>query len=225
MKKIKITKNGPYVVTGSVPLDEQTIEFDKDEFPLNWKKLKDYPLKHEYHLCRCGKSKNKPFCDGAHIATGFNGTETANHELFTDKAEKIVGPSLTLSDASKYCAGASFCDRAGSVWNLVKDKTYDLNKKIATQECANCPSGRLVLHDSKTGALIEPELAPSISLVEYPEANSSGPIWVKGGIPIESADGTKYEKRNRVTLCRCGKSKNKPFCDGAHANIGFNSKK
>jgi CDGSH-type Zn-finger protein len=47
------------------------------------------------------------------------------------------------------------------------------------------------------------------------------PIWVRGGICIESADGTPYEVRNRVTLCRCGASANKPFCDGQHAAVGF----
>ncbi|HUS98844.1 MAG TPA: CDGSH iron-sulfur domain-containing protein [Candidatus Thermoplasmatota archaeon] len=44
----------------------------------------------------------------------------------------------------------------------------------------------------------------------------SGPIWIRGGIPIESANGSPYIKRNRITLCRCGKSKNKPFCDSSH---------
>ena len=38
-----------------------------------------------------------------------------------------------------------------------------------------------------------------------------------GGIPIHGADGQAYEVRNRVTLCRCGRSANKPYCDGAHA--------
>ena len=44
-----------------------------------------------------------------------------------------------------------------------------------------------------------------------------GPIWVRGGIPVASADGKTYEVRNRLTLCRCGRSANKPFCDGSHA--------
>jgi CDGSH-type Zn-finger protein len=44
---------------------------------------------------------------------------------------------------------------------------------------------------------------------------------VKGGVPVESADGTVYEVRNRVTLCRCGKSTNKPFCDGTHIDVNF----
>ena len=49
----------------------------------------------------------------------------------------------------------------------------------------------------------------------------SGPIWVRGGITVESADGREYEVRNRVTLCRCGQSSNKPFCDGSHVECSF----
>jgi CDGSH-type Zn-finger protein len=45
---------------------------------------------------------------------------------------------------------------------------------------------------------------------------------VKGGVAVESADGEAYEARNRVTLCRCGRSNNKPFCDGTHVDVRFN---
>jgi CDGSH-type Zn-finger protein len=62
---------------------------------------------------------------------------------------------------------------------------------------------------------------PSIGVVEDPQIGVSGPLWVRGGIQVEAADGTPYEVRNRVTLCRCGASQNKPFCDGSHAAIGF----
>ena len=47
---------------------------------------------------------------------------------------------------------------------------------------------------------------------------------VKPGFEIRGvtvADGERYEVRNRVTLCRCGASANKPFCDGAHGDAGF----
>ena len=64
--------------------------------------------------------------------------------------------------------------------------------------------------------------AVSISgLVEDPQKKCSGPIWLRGGIPVVSADGFAYEVRNRITLCRCGASWNKPFCDGTHAKIEF----
>jgi len=83
---------------------------------------------------------------------------------------------------------------------------------------SNCPAGRLVLRD-KHGQPIEPKLEPSIGVVFDPITNNIGPLWVRGGIPIEAADGTVYEIRNRVTLCRCGVSTNKPFCDGKHCEL------
>ena len=58
-------------------------------------------------------------------------------------------------------------------------------------------------------------------MVEDPALECSGPLWVRGGITVESKDGSSYERRNRVTLCRCGASSNKPFCDGSHASIKF----
>ncbi|WP_298253461.1 CDGSH iron-sulfur domain-containing protein [Bradyrhizobium sp.] len=69
--------------------------------------------------------------------------------------------------------------------------------------------------DDRTG------LPVSIGLVEDPLDGCSGPLWLRGGIAVISADGFEYEVRNRVTLCRCGASKNKPFCDGTHASIKF----
>ncbi|HZK84920.1 MAG TPA: CDGSH iron-sulfur domain-containing protein [Desulfosporosinus sp.] len=52
-----------------------------------------------------------------------------------------------------------------------------------------------------------------------------GPIWVRGGIPIESCDGSSYAVRNQGALCRCGKSRNKPFCDATHVSKGYRAKK
>ena len=69
--------------------------------------------------------------------------------------------------------------------------------------------------------MVEPTLPPSIGLVEDPALHCSGPLWVRGGIRVESADGRPYERRNRVTLCRCGASTNMPFCNGSHASIQF----
>ena len=65
-------------------------------------------------------------------------------------------------------------------------------------------------------------MEPGIGLVEDPQKKVSGPIWVKGGVEIESEDGQAYEARNRVTLCRCGQSDNKPFCVGNHIRAQFN---
>ena len=70
--------------------------------------------------------------------------------------------------------------------------------------------------DKQAGKLIEPKFGKSIGLVEDPAMGVSGPLLVLGEIPVESADGKIYRLRNRITLCRCGKSKNKPFCDSSH---------
>ena len=82
----------------------------------------------------------------------------------------------------------------------------------------NCHSGRLVVWERQSGEPIEPAFEPSIGVVEDP-GGRAGPLWVQGGIPVVTADGMVYEVRNRVTLCRCGRSENKPFCDGSHQDL------
>lgn len=219
--RVIVTKNGPYLVSGSLPRAKEIIVLDRKGCSVEWSKGDQYPDQENYALCRCGQSKNKPYCDGTHTKIGFDGTETAGQKKYIDQAEKISGPDLVLTDAQELCAAARFCDRAGGVWRLTKDSDDPESKEIAIQEACNCPSGRLVVWDKKTGEPIEPQLEKSISLVEDPGEKVSGPIWVKGGVPLTSSEGTRYEIRNRITLCRCGKSDNKPFCDGSHISAGF----
>ena len=216
--KIRTSKNGPYLVSGGIPLAKQIIGIDAAGYSYEWREGKKYPSKDNYALCRCGQSKNKPFCDGTHTQVHFDGTETASREPYLEQAKRISGPELELTDARELCALARFCERAGGIWNLVEKPDTPEAKGIAIEEARNCPSGRLVVWD-KNGKKIEPKFEPSIGLVEDPQEGVQGPIWVRGGIPIESVDGKAYEVRNRVTLCRCGKSYNKPFCDGSHAQL------
>ncbi|MCU0653127.1 MAG: CDGSH iron-sulfur domain-containing protein, partial [Candidatus Pacebacteria bacterium] len=106
-------------------------------------------------------------------------------------------------------------DQKGDVWGNTEGSGDPQLKSEAIRQACLCPSGRLVAKE-KGGRAIEPELEPGIGLIEDPQKNVSGPIWAKGGVEVESADGRKYETRNRATLCRCGISRNKPFCDGSH---------
>jgi len=213
---INVTSNGPYLVSGGVPLLEKIIDYDSKWDTCRWQDGKIYPRQETYALCRCGESKNKPFCDGTHLKITFDGTETASHTLYHDEAVVIDGPGLKLTDAKILCASARFCHRAGGIWNIMLTSNKPGDKKIAIEEAADCPSGRLVVYDKDTGKPIEPPLEPSIVLIDDPYIKTFGPLWVRGEIPITSSDGTLYEIRNRVTLCRCGKSKNKPFCDSSH---------
>ena len=213
--KVKVTKNGPHLVSGGVPLSEQLMCVDTDGQCHGWKEGKKYTVQENYALCRCGHSKNPPFCDGSHVKVKFDGTEEATRTPYMEQASEIHGPGLRLTDAEDLCAAARFCDRAGGAWKLTKESANPDARQIAIEEACDCPSGRLVAWD-KEGKAIEPVFEPSIGLVQDTQAGKMGSLWVRGGIPVEAADGTTYEIRNRVTLCRCGKSSNKPFCDGSH---------
>ncbi len=219
--KIVVTPNGPYLVTGGVPLDVESIEANAEGGSWTWKPGKSYGAEAKYALCRCGASTKKPFCDGTHAKVGFDGTETASHAPFDEQAKTIDGPTMDLKDADVLCAVARFCDNAGGIWSLVKTSDAPGVEATIVHEASHCPSGRLVLHDKRKDTDVEPVLPKSIAIVEDPESACSGPLWVRGGITVIAQDGTPYEARNRQTLCRCGASANKPFCDGSHIEMKF----
>lgn len=98
-------------------------------------------------LCRCGQSKNKPWCDGAHAAAGF----TASGEPAT--------------------------------------------REFTALEVRNGPVN------------VQP--------------SPNGPLLVSGNLEIVSGTGRTTDKVTKVALCRCGHSKNKPYCDGSHKAAGF----
>lgn len=219
--KISITKDGPYVVSGEIPLAIQIIQPEENGYSNEWKEGRRLECGDGTRLCRCGKSGDKPYCDGTHTQASFDGTETAVKEPYATQARVFAGPGVDLKDAQALCAGARFCDRAGGAWQLTRRSADPQARELVVDEAGNCPSGRLVAADKASGHDIEPELEASIGVVQDPTAGCSGPLWVRGGIPVESADGTAYETRNRATLCRCGQSRNKPFCDGSHVTAAF----
>jgi CDGSH-type Zn-finger protein len=219
--RVVVSRNGPYIVTGSVPLAKQIIATTADGESETWRERKTIQMQEGYALCRCGQSKTKPICDGAHIKVGFDGTETASRESFLKQARVFDGPTLLLADAESLCAFGRFCDPNGKVWNQVARIDNPQARDAFLRQVENCPAGRLVVVDKATGSPVERKLPVSIGLVEDPEKQCSGPLWLRGGIPVISADGFEYEVRNRVTLCRCGQSANKPFCDGTHASVKF----
>jgi CDGSH-type Zn-finger protein len=216
-KSITISRDGPYLVTGNVPLAIQIIGTNKQGVSVEWKKGKELPSTGEYALCRCGASKTKPFCDGTHAKIGFDGTETASREATMEQAEVLNGPVMQLADAEELCAFARFCDANGKVWSQVEHTDDPDTRKHFVRQVGMCPSGRLIAIDKRDGSAVEPALAQSIGAVEDPAEECSGPLWVQGGISLVGSDGHMYEVRNRMTLCRCGRSQNKPFCNGAHA--------
>ena len=214
--KIQVTKKGPYFVSGGIPLFGMTIECDGQGTPIKWIIGKRLDTKENYLLCRCGHSGNKPFCDTTHLIVNFDGTETSDNESFEKMAKTIDGPELTLKDAEILCASARFCHRGGDIWDVIYKSNEPSAKQNVIENACDCPSGRLVIVDKKTGTIIEHNLEPAIGVIDDPSKGVGGPLWVRGGIRVYSADGKLYETRNRVTLCRCGKTTNGPFCDSSH---------
>ncbi len=223
--KIKIIKNGPYEVNGPIPITRKEIAPRADGV-LGLVKVGEYtpddPKK--YRLCRCGRSKNMPFCDHSHAEhPAFSGDEVADRAPYAKRAAVQVGPDLDLMDDNR-CAFARFCHRQrGEVWTLTDNSDDPENKREAIEGATECPAGRLVARE-KDGTKHEKKFKPEIEIIEDPLKKCSAGIYVKGPVPIESADGTMYETRNRVALCRCGHSRNMPFCDATHVSIEFSDK-
>jgi CDGSH-type Zn-finger protein len=219
MKKIKVTKNGPYLVSGDIPLYLKQIVEENGINVLKTIKKFDVP-KGTYALCRCGKSKNQPFCDGTHQNISFYGTETAGHGKYLDRVDVYSGGGMELYDDNR-CAYARFCHKhLGDVWTLTEQSDNPEAKKQAVEAAGQCPTGRLTA--VLNGVPFEPELEDAISIVEDVPKNVSAGIFVTGKIIIEDADGKTYEARNRAALCRCGESELKPFCDASHVNAHYN---
>ena len=218
--RITVTKNGPYFVDGRVPLSVESIITDADGESESWRVERKLDDHERCGLCRCGQSAAKPMCDGSHVAAGFDGTEVASCETYSEAAVVAEGPRIDLADKRDLCADARFCHRAGTAWHRVLEDTEEA-AQIVRAEAALCPSGRYTAVDKASGEYLEPQLVPAIAFVQDTGAAVSGPVYVRGGIEIVSAEGEPYEIRNRVTLCRCGQSKNKPFCDGSHVEHGF----
>lgn len=213
--KIKVLPNGPYLIDEAVPIKEKTI-VEKPHIN-EWNEVGELPAKKNTALCRCGRSKNAPFCDGGHLKEDFNGQETAQIEPYLKRCATHKGSEVGLIDDGR-CSLARFCHIDGrDVWDWIEQPGDDGNNTQRIIEGASaCPTGRLTAID-KEGNLIEPLLEEEIIVIKEPLHNNRYiGIYVKGGIQLESATGTLYETRNRYTLCCCGQSRNKPFCDAAH---------
>jgi CDGSH-type Zn-finger protein len=220
-QSIRVSKNGPYVVTGSVPVSMVVIGVDETGDSVEWIEGESVDVPSSCTLCRCGRSDRKPFCDGSHLDVAFDGTETAERGDYIARAAVIEGPVVLVTDVTDLCSEARFCAAGKGLWNIVEPATDPEAVEQVVRQADLCPAGRYVAWDAKSGIAYEPDLHPSIGLVEDPQLGVSGGLWVRGAIPVESADGFTYEVRNRQTLCRCGQSKNKPFCDGTHCEVGF----
>lgn len=220
--RIDILPKGPYLVHGNPPLQQEILVLNEEQIPWEYVKGHKYPTAEDLTaLCRCGHSKNHPYCDGSHAHADWDPTLTADNIPLLENAELYDGPTVQMTDNPEYCVHARICMAYSTAWRLIRKSDNPEARDLAIHETMFCPSGRLKMWDKEEEAFIEPQLKPEIGLIEDPQKECSGPLWVKGGIPVNGPDGTAYEQRNRVTLCRCGASSNKPYCDGTHLTVHF----
>ena len=204
--KLEVTKDGPYLVK-----DLDRLENSRGE-PI--------ATQPSMAFCRCGHSSNKPFCDGTHIRVGFSGEKT--EERVPDRMDDYEGEEITIHDNRGVCSHRGHCtDNLPHVFRM-RHKPWinpDAERPDETARVVKmCPSGALSY--TRDGVLHKDwDHQPKIIV------SKDGPYDVEGGVRFEDPDGNTPESVEHYTLCRCGGSKNKPFCDGTHWHIGFKDEK
>jgi len=163
-------------------------------------------------LCRCGRSENKPFCDGAHAKAGFSSARETDGAA--DKADAYEGKSISIHDNRAVCAHAALCTAGlASVFKYGEEPWIDADGgdvEAIKKQVAACPSGALTYTENETEHR-DYGNAPGIFIAK------NGPYAVKGGALLDDpVTGQTPKTTDHYTLCRCGGSKNKPFCDGSH---------
>jgi CDGSH-type Zn-finger protein/nucleotide-binding universal stress UspA family protein len=206
---IRVEVDGPYVVTGDVALRSKQILTSELGESLAWNTDEVIARAEGFRLCRCGNSEDKPFCDDTHKGIAFDGTETASTDTYAEVRKDYPGTGITLWDSRRLCQHAAFCtNQVTNAWKMAADTGDTAIRSQVIAIVDRCPSGALTIDID--GEPHEPDLPVQIAVVE------DGPLWLEGGIPLQRSDGIQLETRNRVTVCRCGKSANKPLCDGSH---------
>jgi CDGSH-type Zn-finger protein/truncated hemoglobin YjbI len=207
---IRAARNGPYLVTNAERL-------------LSWLGVPHTSLP-QMALCRCGASKLKPYCDGSHAEIGFR--DEKDPSRIADRRDTYVGQQVTIFDNRGTCAHSGFCsDRLRTAFRpnqqpFVAPSGGRMDELIAAVRA--CPSGALsfAIGANEIREQIDQQRPPTI------EVSQDGPYRITGAIPLEDAGGAPMPRNEgasleHYSLCRCGQSRNKPFCSGRHWDVSF----
>ncbi|MDP5208296.1 CDGSH iron-sulfur domain-containing protein [Microbulbifer sp. 2205BS26-8] len=167
-------------------------------------------------LCRCGASKNKPYCDGSHTRVGY--LDGKSPERTIDELSRYRGREINILYNRLLCSKAYECGRRlEAVFDTTHDPWIDPDKGSVAEildVIRACPSGALGYEQNGEGLRHE---VPSGTAIE---TEASGPYRVRN-VALANAVWCEGACENKYALCRCGASKNKPFCDGSHVAEGF----
>lgn len=200
--EITCNENGPYIV--------------KNASHMVSVKGKPMATKKAMALCRCGQSSSKPFCDGTHSKVGFTGE--INSSTSKNRKRSYVGEKITIHDNRGLCAHAGVCtNNLPAVFRMKQSPWIDADQ-------ASIEDIKAVINQCPSGALsysVEGEEPPAASDRAVITVMPSGPYKIVGNVEILNVDTLDGASNNTRTLCRCGHSKNKPFCDGSHWDADF----
>ncbi|MCK8061703.1 MULTISPECIES: CDGSH iron-sulfur domain-containing protein [unclassified Fusibacter] len=206
--KITATKNGPFKMTGLKKITRHTGEV--------------ISIEQEAYLCRCGGSSTKPFCDDTHKKNGFDGSP--NPDYLKNKVRAYEGEKIIIYDNRSVCSHRGYCTQ--EVPNVFKksapwiDPDGDTVEKIIDL-CNKCPSGALSYAIVGKGRVQGDYLGEACLRISERRFGFDGPYDLTGAIAIDGQTLRTSESPFKATLCRCGYSKNMPFCSGEHIKIEF----
>ena len=209
---IQAARNGPYLVT-NVPTVVNHLGVAAQPAP-------------QLALCRCGASAVKPACDGTCHANGFSDAKDPGR--VTDRRDTYPGQQVTVFDNRGICQHSGYCtDRLPAVFRTDNDPFVAPSggrMDEIIRAARDCPSGALsyALGGTEARADVDghDQRPPAI------EITADGPYRVTGAIPLAGAGGEAVARAEGASaehyaLCRCGQSRNKPFCSGMHWYVGF----
>ena len=209
---IQVALDGPYLVTGA-------------ERVRNWlgESIEVPPMA---ALCRCGLSKIKPFCDGAHAEAGFSGDK--DPKRVEDRRDTYVGQQITILDNRGTCQHAGYCsDRLASAFRLDREPFVAPSggrMDEIIRAVRDCPSGALSY--ALDGVEARDAVDRHGSREPAIEVTRDGPYRITGAFPLSDERGRPVARNagaspEHYALCRCGHSQNKPFCSGMHWYVDF----
>ncbi len=200
--KITPLKGGPYLLEGLA-------EIEGPQGPIQGKQ----PMA----LCRCGASASKPFCDGSHDPAGFSGDKAEDRT--PSRRQSYEGAKITIHDNRAICAHAGLCTEGlPNVWRMGQEPWIDADAATVDdviRVIKSCPSGALSYTLEEETRPADESKAPAVYVTP------KGPYVVTGDVELIGSSFDDGADEHRFTLCRCGVSRNKPFCDGSHWNSDF----